>query len=62
MRNSTLNINGASLINTTEEYGKPTIWTDGEGQVVIGADSMFTNSEIKEDQVQYYLREENSII
>ena len=32
MRNSTLNINGASLINTTEEYGKPTIWTDGEGQ------------------------------
>ena len=62
MRNSTLNINGASLINTTEEYGKPTIWTDGEGQVVIGADSMFTNSEVKEDQVQYYLREENSII
>lgn len=59
---SVLNVNGATIINTTEEYGKPTIWTDGEGQVVIGADSMFTNSEIKEDQVQYYLREENSII
>ena len=60
MSNSTLNINGATIVNTTEEYAKPTIWTDGEGQTVNGATSMFTNSEIKEGQVQYYLVESNS--
>lgn len=58
-KNSILYVEG-TLTNDTEEYGKPTIWTDGEGQTVIGADSMFTNSEIKEGQVQYYLVEENS--
>lgn len=58
--NSTLNINGATLINTTEEYGKPTIWTDGEGNTVSGADSMFTNDTVKEGQVQYYLEEAHS--
>lgn len=58
--NAVLNINGATLINTTEEYAKPTIWTDGEGNTVNGAESMFANSEIKEGQVQYYLEEAHS--
>lgn len=58
--NATLNINGATIVNTTEEYAKPTIWTDGEGNTVNGAEAMFTNSEIKEGQVQYYLVESNT--
>ena len=58
--NATLNINGATIVNTTEEYAKPTIWTDGEGNTVNGAETMFTDSEIKEGQVQYYLVESNS--
>ena len=58
--NATLNVNGATLVNTTEEYGKPTIWTDGEGNTVNGVESMFANSEVKPNQVQYYLVEANS--
>ena len=60
LNNGVLNINGAKLINTTEAYAKPTIYTEGEGQVVNGAEAMFTNSEIKEGQVQYYLVESNA--
>ena len=60
LNNGVLNINGAKLINTTEAYAKPTIYTEGEGQKVNGAEAMFTNSEVKEGQVQYYLLEENS--
>ena len=58
--NATLNINGATIVNTTEEYAKPTIWTDGEGNTVNGAEAMFTNSEVREGQVQYYLQEANA--
>ena len=54
-----LNINGATITNTTEAYGKPTIWIDGQG-TVNGAEAMFANSEVKEGQIQYYLVEENS--
>ena len=60
MNNSILNVNGATIVNTTEAYSKPTIWTDGEGQTVNGIEAMFANSEVKENQVQYYLVEENS--
>lgn len=62
-----LNINGATIINTTEEYGKPTIWVDGidenEG-VVYGAENMTKIIFTKEDgsqQIQYYLNPQNSI-
>lgn len=51
-----LNINGATLINITEEYGKPTIWIDGNTNdvgIVNGAESM-TMIE-KDGQKQYYL-------
>ena len=60
LNNGVLNINGAKLINTTEEYAKPTIYTEGEGQKVNGAEAMFINSEVREGQVQYYLVESNS--
>lgn len=62
-----LNINGATIINITEEYGKPTIWIDGidenEG-VVYGAENMTKIIFTKEDgsqQIQYYLNPQNSI-
>ena len=62
-----LNNNGATIINTNEEYGKPTIWIDGidenEG-VVYGAENMTKIIFTKEDgsqQIQYYLNPQNSI-
>ena len=51
--------NGAPIAKPIA-YAKPTIYTEGEGQVVNGAEAMFTNSEVREGQVQYYLLEENS--
>lgn len=59
---STLNINGATIVNTTEEFRKPTIWIDGaeDGNVVNGAESMFATTELVENQIQYYLEEKNS--
>ena len=50
----------AAIANTTEAYGKPTVWTDGENATVIDNTGMTANSEVKEGQVQYYLNEENS--
>lgn len=60
LNNGILNINNATILNTTEAYSKPTIYTEGEGQQVNGAEAMFTNSEVKEGQVQYYLVESNA--
>ena len=59
---STLNINGATIVNTTEEFRKPTIWIDGaeDGNVVNGAESMFATTELVENQIQYYLDEKYS--
>lgn len=59
---STLNINGATIVNTTEEFRKPTIWIDGAeaGNVVNGAESMFATTELVENQIQYYLEEKYS--
>lgn len=60
-----LNINGANLINTTEEYGKPTIWIDGntdEEGVVNGAEAM-TMVEVPhgdDTQKQFYLEAANA--
>lgn len=52
-----LNIGSANIVNTTEEYGKPTIWIDGEG-TVNGADSM-TMVEVN-GQKHYYLNADNA--
>lgn len=55
-----LNINGATIVNTSEEYGKPTIWIDGntdDDGIVNGADN-FTLAIIN-NQKQYYLDPDN---
>lgn len=60
-----LNINGATIINTTEAYGKPTIWIDGnsdEDGIVNGAEG-FTMVEVPHGDhyhKQFYLNEVNS--
>lgn len=48
------------ITNKTEAYGKPTVWTDGDNATVIDNTGMTANSEVKADQVQYYLNEKNS--
>lgn len=48
------------ITNTTEAYGKPTVWTDGENATVVDNTGMTANGEVKAGQVQYYLNEENS--
>ena len=50
----------SAITNTTEAYGKPTVWTDGEGAIVIDQTGMTQNSEVKEGQVQYYIEAENA--
>ena len=58
----TLNINNAKLINTTETYGKPTIWVDGKSAdigIVNGADKLFKVE--TGTQIHYYIYEENTI-
>ena len=60
-----LNINGATIINTTEAYGKPTIWIDGNTDadgIVNGAEG-FTMVEVPHGdyyQKQFYLNAVNS--
>ena len=60
-----LNINGATIVNTTEKYGKPTIWIDGntdEDGIVNGAEG-FTMVEVPHGdyyQKQFYLNAVNS--
>lgn len=48
------------IINTTEAYGKPTVWIDGEGASVVDNTGMTATTEVKENQTQYYLIETNS--
>lgn len=54
---ATLNINGATLVNSSEAYGKPTIIAE-QGTNVTGADSMIDVQ--LGTQTNYYLNEENS--
>ena len=59
---SVLDISDAKLVNSTEAYGKPTIWVDGESEdigQIIGGDSL--TMIIKDGQRQYYLSAKNSI-
>lgn len=50
----------STIINTTEAYGKPTVWIDGEGATVVDNTGMTSTTEVKEDQTQYYLNAENA--
>lgn len=45
----------STITNTTEAYGKPTVWIDGEGASVVDNTGMTSTTEVKEDQTQYYL-------
>lgn len=58
-QSSSLTVTG-SITNTTEAYGKPTIWIDGAtAGNTVNADGLFSSDSIKADQVQYYLVEDN---
>lgn len=50
----------APITNTTEAYGKPTVWIDGDGATVEDSTGMTSTSEVKENQVQYYINAENA--
>lgn len=47
------------IINTTEAYGKPTVWIDGSNATVDDSTGMFSSDSVKEGQIQYYLNNEN---
>ena len=49
------------ITNTTEAYGQPTVWIDGDGATVEDSTGMTQSSEIKEGQVQYYIDPENAV-
>lgn len=51
----------APITNTTEEYDKPTVWINGSGATVEDSTGMTQNSEVKPDQVQYYIDPENAV-
>lgn len=58
---SSLTVKG-TITNTTEEYGKPTIWIDGASEELsVNAEGLFSTTEVKEGQVQYYISEEHSV-
>ncbi len=49
----------ATLVNTTEAFKKPTIWTDKTINAVVNVSGLTAVDNIKEEQVQYYLNKEN---
>ena len=60
-----LNINGATILNSTEEYGKPTIWIDGntDAEGIVNGAEAFTMVELPHGdrfQKQFYLDAKNS--
>ena len=57
--NPVLNATEATLVNTTEEFKKPTIWTDKTPNAVVNVKDMFENKYVKDEQIQYYLNENN---
>ena len=57
--NPVLNATEATLVNTTEEFKKPTIWTDKTPNAVVNVEGFTSNNTIKNGQVQYYLNENN---
>ena len=56
---STLNATEATIVNTTEAFRKPTIWTDQTPDAVVNVEGFTSNNTIKNGQVQYYLNENN---
>ncbi len=58
---SKLTYNNASIVNTTEEYKKPTIWTVGTKNSLVGTVVFTATTEVVEGQTQYYLNVLNSV-
>ena len=56
---ATLNAKGATIVNTSERYAQPTIWTDSENAVV---NSNLISAKIRDGQKQYYLEEANTTL
>ncbi|GAK41251.1 hypothetical protein TCA2_3742 [Paenibacillus sp. TCA20] len=56
--NPQLNVSSATLVNTTEAFGQPTLWED-KITGTISTSGQFTLITLK-DQPQYYLKEENA--
>lgn len=50
----------SKIVNTTEEYGKPTMWTDGEDATIVDNTGMTATTAVKVGQTQYYLLAENA--
>lgn len=50
----------APITNTTEAYGKPTVWIDGEGATVTDSTGMTATTSVKPGQTQYYINAENA--
>lgn len=55
-------VTDANFTNTTESYGKPTIWEDKVENTLTTNDNQFTiNCKVKGNQIQYYLKADNAI-
>lgn len=44
----------SKIANTTERFGRPTVWTDGDNAYVNDKSGMTSSDEISAGQVQYY--------
>ena len=51
----------APITNTTEAYGQPTVWIDGEGATVEDSTGMTSTEEVKAGQVQFYNDPANAV-
>lgn len=55
-----LDVTGANFVNTTEAYGKPTMWEDIIKGKITGAEKFTSNDKVKTEQVQYYINASNA--
>ena len=51
----------APITNTTEAYGQPTVWIDGEGATVEDSTGMTSTEEVKAGQTQFYNDPANAV-
>jgi len=59
LSNPSLNVSGASLLNSTESYGKPTVWEDKVTGTISGFVAT-SSTTVKSNQTQYYLTANNA--
>lgn len=61
LTSTSLTVTGVTFTNKSEAYGLPTIWEDQVTGTVVGASSFTQNSDVKDNQVQYYLVATNAV-